>query len=94
MIHPFQNEAEVATIGELTVENRLDRIELYGALTLTKDQAGLRLALALKELIDATVAALRQADLPEHITPAASDQVPNPFTPAASDQVPNPFRSS
>ena len=77
---PFQNEADVITIGELNVENRLDQLELYGSLSITRDQAGLQLALELKQLIDAAVAHLQAAaDLPLAIEVKPTDSVDNPF---------------
>ena len=48
-IKPYQNEEESLAIGELTVENRLDRVSVYGSIDLTKDKAGLQQAKALKE---------------------------------------------
>lgn len=78
-IKPFQNEEESITIGELTVENRFDRIELYGSLQLTKDQAGLALAKELKALVDKTVKAMQAEKLPDHIAVAPTDKVENPF---------------
>lgn len=77
---PFQNEADAITIGELNIENRLDQLELYGSLTITRDQAGLQLALELKELIDAAVAHLQaDTDLPLAIAVKPTDSVDNPF---------------
>ena len=79
MIKPFQNEEEALAIGELTIENRLDRIELYGSLAITKDKAGLRLATELKTLIDAAVEALQKETLPEHVAVKPAERVDNPF---------------
>ena len=76
---PFQNEEDAVSIGELNAENRLDRISLYGALQITRDKAGLKLALELKALVDAAVAALQNEKLPEHIAVAPSEKVENPF---------------
>ena len=79
-LQPFQNEADAITIGELNVENRLDQLELYGSLSITRDQAGLQLALELKELVDAAVAHLQSAeDLPVAIGAKPTDSVDNPF---------------
>ena len=38
---PFENESEVALLGGLTIENRLDRISIGGLLDITADEAGL-----------------------------------------------------
>jgi hypothetical protein len=79
-INPFQNEQESIQVGELTIENRLDRIELYGSLHITRDKAGLNLARTLKELIDSTLMALEQEKgLPEKIKAISPDTIENPF---------------
>jgi hypothetical protein len=76
---PFQNETDTTTIGDLTIENRVDQLELYGSLSITRDQNGLRQALALKKIIDDAVAHLQAAsDLPEVITFRPLDSVDNP----------------
>jgi hypothetical protein len=38
---PYANEADVLRIGDLEVENRIDRVSLTGDVVLTKDKAGL-----------------------------------------------------
>jgi hypothetical protein len=80
---PYSNESDSISIGSLTVENRLDRIDLYGSLSLTLDLEGLAHARKLKVLIDATLETLAAAKangvLPEHIKIAKTDTIPNPF---------------
>jgi hypothetical protein len=79
-LKPFDNETQSMSLGDLTIENRLDQLELYGSLSITRDQAGLALALQLKQLLDDTVAHLQQArDLPPRLSNKPSDQVDNPF---------------
>jgi hypothetical protein len=79
-IKPYQNEAESLAIGDLTVENRVDRVSVYGTIELTKDKAGLEQARALKAIVDAVVAALeREKDLPEHVQVKPTEKVRNPF---------------
>ncbi|MGB4346121.1 MAG: hypothetical protein WBJ21_06955 [Burkholderiaceae bacterium] len=79
-LQPFQNEADSITIGELTIENRLDQLELYGSLAISRDQTGLQLALELKGLIDEAVRHLQSvADLPAVIELKPTDSVDNPF---------------
>jgi hypothetical protein len=79
-IKPFDNEEESVTIGDLSIENRLDRVELYGSLQITKDKTGLRLAQELRQLLDAAVKSLQaQKDLPEHVSITPPDKVKNPF---------------
>jgi len=79
-LQPFQNEVDSLGIGEMTIENRLDQLELYGSLAITRDKRGLQLAVELKELIDAAVAHLQATpDLPDALAPVPTDSVDNPF---------------
>ena len=79
-LQPFQNESETLQIGELTIENRTDQLELYGSLAITRDQAGLQQALRLKALLDAAVLYLQnEKDLPEQVFFKVSENVDNPF---------------
>lgn len=76
----YENETESFQIDEMTVENRLDRISIYGSLDLTKDRHGLESALKLKRIIDASIDALkRDKDLPDRIDVSPSESVQNPF---------------
>lgn len=75
----FENESDAITIGGLSIENRLDRISIYGSLDLTRDKQGLQQALALKEIFDAVVFSLSSGELPEHIEIDAPTVVANPF---------------
>jgi hypothetical protein len=79
--HPFQNEAESLSFGSFTIENRVDRVTLYGNLDLTRDRAGLANARQLKEIIDLVVHALEEDQgLPDKIAPPkATKTVKNPF---------------
>lgn len=76
---PFKDEASVLTLDELTLENRLDRVEIYGSLQITRDQAGLALARELQKVLDATVKALETQALPERIAIQPAEKVRNPF---------------
>lgn len=76
---PFADEEASIEIDELTVENRLDRISIYGSVQITKDKVGLQQARKLKELIDATLAALEKESQPDHVTITPSEKVKNPF---------------
>jgi hypothetical protein len=79
-IKPYQNEEESLAIDDLTVENRVDRVSVYGSIQLTKDKAGLQQAKALKEVIDAVVSALEaEKSLPDHISVKPTEKVKNPF---------------
>ncbi|MDR3430074.1 hypothetical protein [Silvimonas sp.] len=76
---PYANEADTLQIGELTLENRLDRIAVFGSLDITKDQAGLAAALALQTALNAVVHTLQTDALPEHISVAPISEGANPF---------------
>jgi len=81
-ITPFADEAASASVGALTVENRLDRVSLYGSLDLTRDRRGLEDARRLRALLEAVVRVLEgEGDrLPEKVQGGPDvDQVPNPF---------------
>ena len=79
-LQPFQNESETLQIGELTIENRIDQLELYGSLAITRDKAGLQQALRLKALLDAAVLHLQnEKDLPEQVVFLKTNTSDNPF---------------
>ena len=78
-IRPFETEAESLQIDELTIENRLDRIAIYGNIEITRDKRGLERARQLQRLLDDTVRALEAEDLPETVQTIPPDKVPNPF---------------
>ena len=77
---PYANEVDVLRIGELEIENRVDRVTLTGDVVLTRDQAGLALAKQLQELVDSVVKALN-ADkrLPDVVEVKEARSVKNPF---------------
>lgn len=78
-ISAFQNESEVVTIEELTIENRLDRVSIHGSIDITRDKEGLENILALKRQIDTITEYLKRADLPEKIEVLEAKTVSNPF---------------
>jgi hypothetical protein len=81
-LEPFADEATTLRLGDLTVENRLDRVSLYGSLDLTRDRAGLRRARELQSLLGKVVAALEREGeaLPEAVPVGqGTDSVRNPF---------------
>jgi hypothetical protein len=81
----YANDADVLNIqgDALSVANGTTRVVISGTLELTRDQRGLKAALALKQALDSVVAALQaQADLPERIKDepdAKPGVVDNPF---------------
>ncbi|MGE8509141.1 MAG: hypothetical protein ACN6QU_17600 [Paraburkholderia terricola] len=85
MFKPYSNDDDVLNIqgDALTVSNGTTRVVVNGTLELTRDQRGLKAALALKDAVDAIVAAL-QADsqLPAKVKDepdAKPGVVQNPF---------------
>ncbi len=79
LFKPFADESAVVTIGNLELENRVDRISIHGGVDLTRDKAGLKLALELKTKIDQIVTAMQGERLPERIEVEPSGTVENPF---------------
>ena len=79
-LKPFENESDSIAIDELTIENRVDQLEIYGSLSVTRDKLGLERALKLKAVVDAAVKALQDdAALPDRIAFRPTDSVDNPF---------------
>jgi hypothetical protein len=85
VFNAFSNDDDVLNIqgDALTVSNGTTRVTLSGTLALTRDQRGLKAALALKQALDSIVGALQaQADLPERIKDepdAKPGVIDNPF---------------
>lgn len=79
MFKPYQHGTESVQIDDLTIENQIDCISVYGNLQITKDQLGLKNAKALQDLIDAVVAVLEQENLPIQIERQANQEIDNPF---------------
>ncbi|UEM06750.1 hypothetical protein JL101_030100 (plasmid) [Skermanella rosea] len=80
-ISPFANESETLTIGNLTIENRADRVSIYGSIDLTRDKTGLEHARILKAVLDEVLQVLEsESDLPDKTALAdLPDHVENPF---------------
>jgi hypothetical protein len=77
---PYANEADVLRIGDLEIENRVDRVALTGDVVLTKDKAGLALAKELQSLIGEIVKTLEtDKQLPETVALKPAEVVKNPF---------------
>lgn len=80
MFKPFVQGTESHSIHDLTLENDLDRVSIYGNLQLTKDQAGLAAAKALQAYLNAIVMQLEQEQqLPENIQSSSENEIENPF---------------
>lgn len=78
-IDPFENESETLQIGDLTIENRLDRVSFYGSLDITKDKVGLANARKLMGILGMVVIKLESEDLPDQVAIKPTDSVKNPF---------------
>ena len=76
---PFANEADVIEVGNLSIENRLDRITLAGDVDLTRDKPGLARAKLLQKIVGDVVAALEAQALPDALPAPEVKTVENPF---------------
>jgi len=77
---PYANEADVLRIGELEIENRVDRVTLTGDVVLTRDKAGLTLARELQAIVAGVVKALEaDKELPDAVKVKETRSVKNPF---------------
>ena len=76
---PYANEADVLELGNLMIENRVDRITISGDIDLTMDQVGLAHARRLHQLLGQVVATLEAQSLPEALPAPLVKTVPNPF---------------
>lgn len=80
MFKPYENGTESHAIHDLTIENDVDCVSLYGNLQLTKDQAGLKAAKALQTLLNDVVQQLENTpDLPDKIQRNDAQEIDNPF---------------
>jgi len=82
MIKPFADDEAAASIGDLAIENGTTKVAISGSVEITRDQAGLERARALKRLADDLVAELESEHAPQQFADtqaAAVDQVSNPF---------------
>jgi len=80
MFKPYENGTESHAIHDLTIENDVDCVSLYGNLQLTKDQAGLKAAKALQALLNNVVQQLENTpDLPDKIQRNDAQEIDNPF---------------
>jgi hypothetical protein len=80
MFKPFENGTESSAIYDLTLENQLDCVNIYGNLQITRDQQGLQAAKKLQAFMNDLVQALEQAQpLPEQIERQPEQEIENPF---------------
>lgn len=80
-MNPFKNESQTMEIDGLTLENRLDRVEIYGNLAITRDRVGLERAARLFNALSVVYTTLlKDPYLPDKIPdPTGVDEVKNPF---------------
>ena len=77
---PYADESTVLGIGNLDIENQVDRVTLHGDVVLTRDRQGLALAKQLKTALDAIVKTLEaDGQLPDAVQVKAAKTVKNPF---------------
>ncbi len=78
---PYNNEADVFMVDEITFENRVDSISLFGDTEITKDREGLKKAKLLQEMLIKIINELEEfKDLPEFIEKKESNKmISNPF---------------
>lgn len=78
-IKPFQNESQVIQIDNLTIENRTDRISIYGNLDICRDKEGQLKAEILKILFEDITLFFQGEEVPKKITITPTKTVKNPF---------------
>jgi hypothetical protein len=76
---PYDNEADVVEVGNLMLENRVDRVTISGDVDLTADRHGLEQARLLQGLLARIVASLEAKNLPDRLPPPDVKIVGNPF---------------
>lgn len=83
---PFENDSQSLSIGEFTLENQGEQVNLYGSMTLTKDKQSLAQAKQLQAILAQAIEYLEknQADTIEKAEIIANQQanveaVNNPF---------------
>lgn len=64
---PFANEHDTFRIGNITIENRVDRVSIYGSTDLTLDLEGLNKAIKLLDFLQSVIDEMGKDKLSEHI---------------------------
>lgn len=83
---PFQNDSQSVGIGDLTLENQGQQVNLYGSATFTLDKQSLATAKQLQAVLTDIVAYLETTDAPttnpaeiDHQQQQTVEEVRNPF---------------
>lgn len=80
MFKPFEIGTESHAIHDLTLENDVDRVSIYGNLQIGKDKAGLEAARVLQAYLNEIVSHLeKESNLPEKIETQLESEIENPF---------------
>lgn len=80
MFKPFEKGVESHSIHDLTLENALDHINIYGDLQINKDQEGLVIAQTLQTFFNELVTTLeKESHLPEKLESIPLGEIENPF---------------
>lgn len=78
-MQPFANNTNSEQIADLTVENGLSEIAIYGQTSIRRDKAGLAKAIALHKLLTDIVHQLASEPLPDVLPEKSAETVSNPF---------------
>jgi len=79
-IKPFANERDSLEINGLIIENRIDRVSVYGSITITRDKKGLKAARKIAVIFSSIIKQLDSENLPDSLpSPKAGDIIDNPF---------------
>lgn len=79
LANPFQNEADVVILDDLMIENRVDRVVIYGSCLITFDKVGLARAQMLYENLRSIIACMDNADLPDNVSVETPVKKPSPL---------------
>lgn len=77
--YPFANESDALLIGELNIENRVERESVFDGRDFAWDKGGPRITRELKSLLERVVDSLQSDPSPDHIQKNGAGTVANPF---------------
>lgn len=76
---PFSDEQTAFCISDLHVENRLDKVSIFGEIDINLDQQGLEHAKILQSMINRVIEELESRALPTTINLKPTKKINNPF---------------